>query len=109
MPDLKISALPPASALLGTEEIAIVQGGITSRSSISAIAALIAAATEEEQINTSFTGTNFTLTYTPIKVFGVFVNGQRFTNGVDFNVVGNDIVFVTACAADSVTVFYKHL
>lgn len=64
--------------------------------------------TNTYDLNTSFTGTNFTLTQTPSFIYGVYLNGQCLTINVDYTVPGNDIIFTNATAGDTVLVVYNY-
>jgi hypothetical protein len=64
--------------------------------------------TAGEEVDTDFTGTTFNLPNTPNFIYGVFVNGQRFTTTVDYSVSGNNIIFVNSRTNDSITVVYQY-
>lgn len=65
-------------------------------------------ANHTEQTDTSFSGTNLVLTYSPSFVFGVYVNGVRRTQGVDYTLSLNQITFTDPLLSDSVSVVYNH-
>ena len=108
MSDLKISQLPNASALTGTEEIAVVQGGVTKKTTIAAIAALISFFSDAQENFPSVTGPSVTTANVPNFVYFVSRNGQIMTDGVDYTRVGAVFTFVEALASDSITISYKY-
>lgn len=65
-------------------------------------------ATDTADSNTSFSGTTFTLSHTPVFITGVFLNGQRLTLTTDYTVSGTTITFNNALANDIVVVVYSY-
>lgn len=54
------------------------------------------------------TGLTQSLLHTPSFVYGVFMNGQRLTNTVDYTISGTTITFVNSLSADSITIVYSY-
>lgn len=102
----KISQLPAVTALNSTDEIEVNQGGVSKKAKISDI--ISTNGTDAEQVNISVTGTVYNLSFAPTFIYGVYVNGQRYTNLIDYTVAGNVVTFTNALAADSVTISYKY-
>lgn len=61
-----------------------------------------------EQDFGAVTGATVTLAYIPTKIYGVFKNGQRLTNGTDYSISGTVVTFVNPLVADLITVTYNY-
>jgi hypothetical protein len=64
--------------------------------------------TNTTQTDPSVTGTAFVLANTPAFIYGVYVNGVFYTQGVDYTLAAATITFLVALAADQVTVVYRY-
>lgn len=58
--------------------------------------------------NYTVTGLTKTLLNIPVFIYGVFMNGQRLTLGVDYTINGSTITFNTALVADLITIVYNY-
>lgn len=72
------------------------------------IAASVVSLSNVLEENQTITGTSMVLTFTPIIIYGVYMNGQRLTTTIDYSIITNTITFITTMAADSITVVYTH-
>jgi len=110
MANKKITQLPSAGTLDGTEIVPLVKNGITSQTTTQDIADLGGGGgtfTDVENTQT-ITGTSIILPNTPNFIYGVFMNGQRLTLTVDYTISTNTITLTTAADSDSFTIIYKY-
>lgn len=58
--------------------------------------------------NYTVTGTTQAILHAPVFIYGVFLNGQRLTETIDYTVAGTTITFVNSLAADLVNIVYSY-
>lgn len=112
MSNKKTSQLTTAGALDGTELVPIVQGGVTVKTTISALVASSGTITTERF---EVTGTAITLANIPVSAPIVFKNGQLL-NGItvgsyvaDYSYSGVNITLTEAAAGDLFLIINTHL
>lgn len=82
MPDLKISNLPAAAPLTGSELTVVVQSGQTDKTTVQTIADF-----SNKNVNKfvdeyfTVTGNTQTISFTPSKTYGHYMNGQKLRVG----------------------------
>lgn len=54
------------------------------------------------------TGTTQALGNTPLFVYGIYLNGQRLINTIDYTISGNTITFTNPLASDKISAVYKY-